>query len=262
MSLSKNELKDIKSLSTKKGRKAQNCLLAEGVRVLEEALRHQVHPDLVVWAPSAESDRVNRLISSFQRAGVPCEEISAKQLQGITEAKAAQPILATIPYRFRPVSQLLDQNARRVLMCDSISDPGNLGTLIRSGLAFRFDRILLTGESADPFSPKVVRSSAGSIFGVQIAKTTADEIKPMITGNEFRVIGSSVEARPDSFELNQKLAEERLILAIGSEADGLSNEIANLCSGFIRLRHVVQVESLNAAVAGSILMEKIYELEQ
>lgn len=262
MSLSKNELKDIKSLGTKKGRKLQNCFLAEGVRVLEEAVRHQIRPDLVLWERSADSERVRRLLESFRRAGVPCEEISTHQLHSITEAKSAQPVVARIPLQFRPVSQLLDGKARRVLICDRISDPGNLGTLIRSGLAFGFDHLLLTGESADPYSPKVVRSSSGSIFGVKLARSSAGELELLLKQHEYRLIGSTVENRPDNLELDEKLAAGRLVLAIGSEADGLSDEIMALCDGFIRLRHAALVESLNAAVAGSILMQKIYELEQ
>lgn len=257
MSLSKNELKDIKSLATKKGRKAQNSFLAEGVRVLEEALRSQARPDLIVWAPSVPSDRVRRLVDSFQRAGVPCEEVSAREMQSITDAREAQPIAGRFTIDWTALGQLFGSESRRVLICDRISDPGNLGTLIRSALAFEFDRIVLVGEAADPFSPKVVRSSAGAIFGVKMTRSETGELLDQLAATGFKLIGATADN-------NGQLALEptdRVALAIGSEAAGLADELKKRCNELVRLRHSNRVESLNAAMAGSILMQRIYETE-
>ena len=135
-----------------------------------------------------------------------------------------------------------------------------MGTLIRSGLAFGFDRILLVGNSADPFNPKVVRSSAGSIFGIKAARTESSELATILSGAEFKMIGSSIHHGNKPATLDKELAGEKLILAIGSEAEGLSEAIGKLCDQFIKLDHSSGVESLNAAVAGSIMMKQIYDL--
>lgn len=260
MSLSKNELKDIKSLGTKKGRKAQKSYLAEGIRVLEEAVRHRVRPDLVLWAPLAVSDRGQKLIKNFQMAGVPCDELTMRQIESIAPAKSPQPIIGRFALPVGSAGKLLDREARRVLLCDGISDPGNLGTLIRSALAFGFDRLLLIGESADPYSPKVVRSSSGSIFGVRLARSESGELKEILSAAEFNLIGSAVNAGDKAVGLDQRLIAGPLILAIGSEAVGLSAPILKQCDRYIRLEHSSSVESLNAAVAGSIIMKQIYDL--
>lgn len=260
MSLSKNELKDIKSLGTRKGRKAQNSFLGEGIRVLEEAVRHRVRPDLVLWAPSAMTDRGRKLIKDLQLFGVPCEELSVRQLESIAPAKSPQPVIGRFALEYDSAGQLLEPKARKVLLCDGISDPGNLGTLIRSALAFGFDRILLIGESADPYSPKVVRSSSGSIFGVRLARTEASELKEILSATRFDLIGASVAKGKKAVRLDKKLAAEPIILAVGSEAAGLSESVLKLCERFVRLEHSNKVESLNAGVAGSIIMKQIYDL--
>ncbi len=145
------------------------------------------------------------------------------------------------------------------------SDPGNLGTLIRSGLAFGFDRLILTGSSADPFAPKVVRSTAGAIFGIKIVRlpeTEHDELVKTKAATKLKLIGAVALRRSVPPPLTKEIVEDGVILAIGSEAEGLSEEIINMIDRRITIRHTAAVESLNAGVAGSILMKQIYDLAE
>jgi RNA methyltransferase, TrmH family len=114
------------------------------------------------------------------------------------------------------------------------------------------------GETAEPFSPKVVRSSAGTIFGVRVFPMTQGEVLALATDSDSVLIA----ATPHGMAATSALAEvgryRRILLVVGSEADGVSEEILKTARIRIRIEHEEQVESLNVAVAGSILMKEIY----
>ena len=162
-------LKHIKTLHTKKGRKEQAAFLAEGVRVLEEAMRLKHLPVEVVVADAMLSERGRQLVNQFRKRDIPITEVAAKQLVKLSETRTPQGIIALFKTPALRLSELSTRNLRTVLLCEGISDPGNLGTLFRSALAFGFDRVILLASSVEPYAPKVVRSSAGAVFGLQVA---------------------------------------------------------------------------------------------
>jgi TrmH family RNA methyltransferase len=258
-SLTRNDIKDIKSLQTKKGRKAKKQFLAEGVRVLEEAHRHRIRPVLVLIDHSALSPRGRTLVGRWVKQGVDVKEVSSRVLTQVTEAKTAQGIVAVFAISQPDNSELTGGNGRRVVWCDSVADPGNLGTLMRSALAFGFERIVLTGSSADPYAPKVVRSSAGCIFGLKLHCDVPEDI--MQQAREAGVTIVAADPKGDSMPANlpPALASDRLWLALGSEAHGISAPLKAAADYRWRLEQRSAVESLNVAVAGSILMYRCYQ---
>ncbi len=259
MSLTRNELKDIQSLLTKKGRNLKKSFLAEGVRLLEEAVRYHVRPTCVCYAEAAIADRGRQLLQQFQKNGVRIESLHLKELESIAATETSQGILATFAIPPTGLAELCRPAFRKVILCENISDPGNLGTLLRSAKAFRFDMVLLAGRSADPFSPKVVRASVGAIFGLPIAEAGVDEIVAFVTRQKAQLLAADIHGTTEVVKASIR-RERMTILAIGSEADGLSDELLQRADAKIRIRHSDAVESLNAAVAGSILMHELYNL--
>ncbi len=259
MSLTKNELKDIQSLLAKKGRNLKKTFLAEGVRLLEEAVRYHVRPTCVCYAEAAISDRGRQLVEQFAKSGVRVESVHLRELESIAATETSQGILATFAVPTTGLTELYQPAFRRVVLCENISDPGNLGTLLRSAKAFRFDMVLLAGRSADPFSPKVVRASVGAIFGLPIAVAGVDEIVSFATRQKAQLLAADIHGTTEVVKASIR-REKMTILAIGSEADGLSDELLQRADTKIRIRHSDAVESLNAAVAGSILMHELYNL--
>lgn len=260
MAVTRRDIKDIKSLLTNKGRRLLDQFSAEGVRLLEDALKHQFLPEKVFYAESLISDRGINLLRDLQKHEIALEKISTRQLEQMADTRSPQGFLAVFKLPHRNLAKLYRYGPRRILLCDGISDPGNLGTLARSALAFGFGAMILTGECAEPYSPKVVRSSMGALFAMKVVACSTSDFIRQFHGDKFRMIAADLtghDIRPTTFG---KLKEKNIVLALGSEAHGLSQGIVNAADMRVRLVHAVRVESLNVAVAGSILMQHIYSV--
>lgn len=240
----------------------QDRYAAEGVRLLEEALRHGTMPEVLYYSESLMSDRAGEVLSEIQGRGTPVERLSARQLESISDTRSSQGLLGL----FAPVrcnlSELPQSGSRRLLWCDGISDPGNLGTLLRSALAFGFGTVVTSGPTADPYAPKVVRSSVGAMFGLRLIEATVDEILAMVRDEKRILVAADVNGNSNGSQLARELKSHKVILAVGSEAEGLAGEILSAAKHRVRLDHLPTVESLNAAVAGSILMHMISQFKR
>jgi RNA methyltransferase, TrmH family len=260
MSITRAELKDIQSLRTKKGRKEKKRFIAEGVRVLEEALRSELAPERVFYAPAALSERGERLVSGFQSRRVTTSEVSARQLQAMSDAETTQGIVGVFRMPDCRLDKLYRSEYRRLLLCDGLADPGNLGTLIRSALAFEFDLVMVTQKTAEAYAPKVVRSSAGAVFGVPVAEVSVDELLSFAGQHDLSLIAADIHGNDDMPTLEGTVKTHPFVLAVGSEAGGVSRKIRDGAGLLIRIGHSRRVESLNSGIAGSILMKQIYDM--
>lgn len=254
--MTRTELKNAKSLLTRKGRKKHRMFIAEGVRLLEEARRHKFRPEMVCYAPAILSERGSKLAGQFGLDGVRVEKLSSRQLEGISDSKSPQGIMAVFKTPDTAPMEPGRLRGRNVLMCEDISDPGNLGSLARSALAFGFGTVVLTGKTVEPYSPKVVRASAGAVFGLVIVETeTADILK---RANKAKTIVMAAVADRKAAGTIPKGSKDGIMLAVGSEAEGLSEMLLKEAKTLFAIKHRAGVESLNAAVAGSIIMSMIY----
>jgi len=226
--------------------------------LLEESLRHRVMPDKIIYSETELSDRGRWLIKQFENEKITLNKISSKELSGLSAADTSQGIIGLFKIReYKPGDAF--RKARKVLLLDNISDPGNVGTLIRSALAFGFNTVLVTDNTVDPYNPKVVRSSAGAIFGIPIIKATTDEIMRFKKYSGFKLIVADMKGIDlHSKKLNIK-NYSRLVLALGSEATGVSDYISKMSDIRIRIGHSEKVESLNVAIAGSLIMMELYK---
>jgi TrmH family RNA methyltransferase len=262
VAITRRQIKDIRALSTKKGRRAQNRFLAEGVRLLEETVLYRWMPEMVLISRTDLSERGKRLVDSFQKQAVRIEEIAGKDFESISTTESPQGILAVFSMPQWELKQLYGGGFRKILWCENVTDPGNVGTLARSALAFGFSAMLLSGRSVEPFAPKVIRSSAGAIFGLRVLQCGNDEILRYAAEVNGVIIAADIKGKPVDYLLNAIDKPGKLILAIGAEAEGLSDEVLAAAGFRVRIRHSDKVESLNAAMAGSILMNRIYEMNR
>lgn len=247
-------------MRTAEGRRAQKRFLAEGIRVLEEAIRFQIAPQRIIIDPERLSDRATNLLNYFSIRQTPVSTIGPRQFERLADTREPQPMLGlfSLPNQLSLGKLLESPSPLRVLWAVAISDPGNLGTLIRSAAAFGFDRIVISGQSADPFSPKVVRASAGSIFAVRIATFPTGELLSEIANLRLTLLAAAPGGEPiESESLASELSTCGVLLAIGSEAEGLPDDVKAAAGKTIRISHRETVESLNAAIAGSIVMHRI-----
>ncbi len=257
--LSQSERKSVRSLHTAKGRERQRQFIGEGVRLLEEALRQNQMPLKVYYAESQLHDRGRTLLGRFRKDGVGAEAISQKTLEQIAETEHSQGIIGVFPIPSTDLERISREQVRTVVYFDNISDPGNVGTLLRSALAFGINLAVFSPHSVEPFNGKLVRSSAGAIFGLPIATASIAELHDYYGNGNIQILAADQHGEELPGVLRRLRRNKLLVLAIGCEGTGLSDEVRGLLDVGVRIGHSRRVESLNAAVAGSIIMQELYQ---
>lgn len=151
-----------------------------------------------------------------------------------------------------------DIEGDKILILDQIQDPGNLGTIIRSAAAFNIDTIVLSENTVDLYNPKVLRATQGMFYHVTIIHRKAEEIITILRSLEIPVYGTRVEYGEDVRSLIKK-DRKKFAVVVGNEGNGVRSEINEMCDRFLYIKMNDNVESLNVAVASSILL---YELDK
>lgn len=140
----------------------------------------------------------------------------------------------------------------RIIILDDLQDPGNLGTIIRSACAFNFDTVVLSKKTVDLYNPKVLRSTKGMIFNINIITRDLSIFIPTL--NNYLICGTDVNKGTNIKEID---IPSKIAIVIGNEGRGISKEIAQLCNKFIYIKMNKNCESLNASIASSILMYEV-----
>jgi RNA methyltransferase, TrmH family len=233
-------------LGRAKERRDANAFVIEGVRLVEEAANGDWRFEIVLYDQSL-SERGNSLVERLISRGVEVEEVSQNLMKSLSETEIPQGVLAVLKVSSLPVSQSPDF----ILIPDQIRDPGNLGTLLRTAAAAGVQAVLLPPETTDAFAPKVVRAGMGAHFRLPIHPMTWDEIKVQTKGLQIFL------ADMDGQSCWKTDFRQPLALIIGGEAEGASEEARKLATQKISIPMAGHVESLNAGVAGSVLMFEV-----
>ena len=211
--------------------------LCDGIKLYEEAVKFGARITIF-----ATSDRNRTNISAEETILLPQDVLAS-----ISPQKSPQTVL----FSCNMPEQKPAQAPKTALILDGTQDPGNLGTLIRTASAFSVDQVILTGETADRYHPKTVRSTMGAIFYQHIMPMSVDEIYNYVNQNGLHLYGAALGK--DTVVAGEDLPTKTAI-AIGSEGQGLSQELLHICHSTIQIPMSDAVESLNAAIAGAILM--------
>ena len=227
---------DIKNLKDKKYRKENKLFMVEGNKFCYDLL-------------SSDIEIVLTLTSDKKLKGFPnVEVVSEKMLSSLATTKTNQSIIC--------ICKIKDYGIESVgnsLILDNLQDPGNVGTLVRSAMAFGFNDIYLV-EGADPYSEKVIRSSAGLIMNARLHILDFESIKQ----NKNKIADIFMVADMDGENINQiHLPKSKVAVIIGNEGQGVSENFMSLANKIVSIPMASSVESLNAGVAGSIIMQKL-----
>jgi TrmH family RNA methyltransferase len=241
------KLKLARALLGRPKEREAGAFVAEGVRLVEEAVA-AAGPVRVVLYSEGLSERGLQLVENLKASGADLEEASADLLQSLSETGTTQGILAVLDNHQLPLPSSLDF----LLIPDQIRDPGNLGTLIRSAAAAGVGAVLIPPETTDAFAPKVVRSAMAH-FRLPVLTTGWDEITQVSQYAGLKVLLADMDGRP-CWETDLRAP---LALIVGSEAEGASQEARELASQSISIPMPGAAESLNAGVAGSVLMFEV-----
>jgi len=231
-----------------KDRREQQAFLAEGVRLVEEALASN-WPFRFVLHSSELSERGSQLLTRIRQRGIEIDEVSGKLLASLSETENSQGILAV----------LADETPQRVhelnfvLIADAVRDPGNLGTLLRTAEAAGVDATFLAPGTTDSFAPKVVRAGMGAHFRLPIYEVSWDEIKTQVAVYGWNVYLADMHGR----SCWETAFRPPLALIIGGEAEGATQAARGLATVTVSIPMQGKAESLNAAVAGAVLMFEV-----
>ena len=228
-----------RSLKDRKGRDELHAFMVEGPKMVEEALRSQFPVRTVLIREGYEPP-----------FPVPAETqvcmLSENVFQSVCDTKTPQGIAAVTGISIQPLK------GRFLLALDGIQDPGNMGTMIRTADAAGFEGMILSRDCADVFSPKVIRSTMGSIF--RMTFSFPDSLASSLCSlrdSGFAVISSQLDGEPF---YHRESVSAPLVLIIGNEGNGISDEVKSVASHHFRLPMNGGAESLNAAVAAGIMM--------
>lgn len=230
-----------------KERREAGAFLAEGVRLVEEALAVG-WPFRFVLAAESLGERGRLLVASLQAHGVEVETIVDNLVKTVSETEASQGLLAVL----EPSPLPIPKDPAFILIPDSIRDPGNLGTLLRTAAAAGVQVVCLPPETTDAFSPKVVRAGMGAHFHLPITSLPWEAIRTLT--NNLDIYLAEMHASTSCWEAD---FNSPLALIIGGEADGASLPARQLATKQVFIPMPGMSESLNAAAAGAILMFEI-----
>ncbi len=241
------KVKQARALLEPKGRREQGRCLIEGVRLIEEAMRAGHSPALVFFTGQARQNlRAAELLRAVELAGAPLDELSPPVFGTLSDTVVSQGVIAVLP-----MPQVMTPGAMGlVLVLDQIRDPGNLGTILRGSEAAGVSQVVLTPGCVDPWNPKVVRSGMGAHFRLPlIAADSWAAVADLVKGRSVWLADARGAMPYDEVDWTTPCA-----LVIGGEAAGLSVEAQQLGTGSVMIPMAGPVESLNAAMAATILV--------
>jgi TrmH family RNA methyltransferase len=243
------KLRLVRSLQGRpKERREEGAFLAEGVRLVEEALAAEWPIRFVLYAGGL-SERSESLVARANAAGIEIDEVSGDLLQAVSETETSQGILAVLELN----TLQLPLSPDFILIPDQIRDPGNLGTLIRTAAAAGVQSVLLPPETTDAFAPKVVRAGMGAHFRLPVHTMEWEEIEQVCKSAGLKVFLADM-AGQSCWEADFC---SPLALIVGGEAEGASQVARNLATITVGILMPGQAESLNAGVAGAVLMFEV-----
>lgn len=236
-SVNNDKVKELVKLKDKKYRDNSNSFFVEGQDLCDEAYNSGLLREIYILDGS---DNIYD--------GIPYSYVSTDVMKKISD-------MPSITNYFGVCTKKVENKpGNRIIILDNIQDPGNLGTIIRSATAFNFDTIVLSSDTVDLYNPKVVRSTKGMLFNINIIVRDLDTYLKEL--DEYTIYGTDVT---NGIDISSEKIPEKLAIVIGNEGKGISDNVRKYCNKFIYINMSNKCESLNAGVSASILMYEVYK---
>lgn len=240
--------KFLKSLLNKKFREKEKLFFAEGIKVIEESLDF-VKPEFIALSENFDDEA---LLKKLTENACEIYYFSENLFKNLTDTLNSQGIIGY--YKHLHISGIDDIKKGKYLYLDQLQDPGNIGTLIRSAIAFNLDGIIFSSDSVEIYNPKLIRSTMASIFKIKIYLLDRKEDLEKLKDKKFEIITTSLDLKNPSY--NYEFSDD-FILVLGNEANGVSDYLMSIADRNIYIPISENLESLNVGVAGSIIMYEI-----
>ncbi|HWT11533.1 MAG TPA: RNA methyltransferase [Allosphingosinicella sp.] len=246
-------VKQARSLRDKKNRRSEGLFLAEGLRILTEARDAGVLPERLFYSDPSHP-LLRRLVEETEAAGGEAIETGADILHKISGKENPQAVIGV--YRsFDTKLAALDRSAAPLwIVAQALRDPGNLGTILRTGDAVGAGGLILVDDCADPFSVEAVRASMGALFTQRVAAATWAEFIGWLRGGDGELIGTSLGAGRD---YQQPSYRKPAFILVGNEQAGLPPAYESQCDILVKIPMLGKADSLNAAVAAAVMAYEV-----
>ena len=237
-SIENEHIKEIKKLNQKKYRDLNNKFIVEGEHIVNEAIKANIVEEILLLEGNEITYKGK---VSF---------VTIKVLKYITELENPSKVIAVC----KKINNVIKGN--HILALDNIQDPGNLGTIIRSAVAFNIDTIILSQNTVDLYNSKVLRSTQGMIFNINIVVSDLEKEIKELKNKNYKILTTKVDGGNLIKNIEKK---EKFVIIIGNEGNGVSEQLQQLSDEYIYIKMNEKCESLNAAIATSIIL---YELSR
>lgn len=241
-------IKSIKKLKERKYRDLNNEYIIEGIKILKEAIQEKAVIKKIVICEECLANNIIDDKLLYEIAKYDCLYVSKKIFEGLTDVSKPQGILAVVEKNNK---KDINYNEDIIVALDGLQDPGNLGTILRTLDSANLSQVIVSKDTVDAYNPKVVRSTMGAIFRVNIveAENLKETLKEM-KRHKYKVMCTDLTASKNIYEVDYT----KKILVIGNESNGISKELLDMADEKIIIPMLGKTESLNASVATSIIV--------
>ncbi|MDP3896839.1 MAG: RNA methyltransferase [Mesorhizobium sp.] len=255
-SLANPVVKDIRALAMKKFRDQQNAFMAEGLKLVIDALDLGWTINTLVFAKSGKGNAaVEKVAARTVAAGGLVLQVTEKVLAAITRRGNPQMVVGVFEQRWTALKDIRPKGDDVYVALDRVRDPGNLGTVLRTVDAVGAKGVILIGDTTDPFSVETVRATMGSIFAVPVARATEEQFLAWRKGFPGMVAGTHLKGAVDYRSV--PYAGKPVLLLMGNEQQGLPDALAACCDRLVRIPQAGRADSLNLAVATGVMLFEV-----
>lgn len=255
-SLTNPIIKDIRALAMKKFRDRDNIFMAEGLKLVIDALDFGWTIRTLVFAKSQRGNALaEKAAARTVAAGGLVLEVSEKVLSAITRRDNPQMVVGVFQQQWLSLKDVKPQAKDVWVALDRVRDPGNLGTIIRTVDAVGAKGVILIGDTTDPFSLETVRATMGSVFAVPVAKASEDAFLAWRSSTKALFVGTHLKGSVDYRTVDYSASP--VVLVMGNEQQGLTDGLAQACDKLIRIPQAGRADSLNLAVATGVSLYEI-----
>jgi RNA methyltransferase, TrmH family len=251
-STSNPHIKDSLNLLRKRRRQETTMILIEGLRLIEMALNSGACIEKVFFTgPLAEREKGKKMLGMILKKSNCFFEVSEKVMDRLAETESPQGIVAVVSYRAPRLEEVSTCDRPLVTVVDGVQDPGNLGTIIRTADAAGADAVVLLPGTCDPFMPKPLRASAGSVFNIPVVETDLAPLKKWMKDLSIELVVTAADAADTLYEAD--LAPP-VAFAFGNEARGVNRELREAADLTVKIPIYGRAESLNVGSAAAICL--------
>jgi TrmH family RNA methyltransferase len=251
-SLTNPTVKAVRGLHMRKEREDSGLFLAEGLKIVIEAIDLGHAPHILMYGPDAGSHLVlQRAVRATRAAGGEVIEVNRDVLEKVSRRDNPQAVVAVFRQAYTPLAEIRPHDAPCWVALQAVRDPGNLGTIVRTADAAGCGGVILVGDCTDPYSVEAVRATMGSVFAVKIAKASVEEFLAWRKTWPGSVVGTLLSATTDYQSADYR---RPTMILMGNEQQGLPPDLAAACDVNVKIPMRGRADSLNLSVATGIMI--------